>query len=480
MKEIFNHILRILPQPLLFALLAIAVTYFALYYHYSYQTYGDAFRDAKFRTAAIIILAIAFVFLINERPTTSVSKDVGPVLIVPKFFNDADDKCRAPFIASVEFQLDATLGRTGTVQLVSSWVNDKESAEYTLEYYGGTAILYAVSVGDVGDDRVVCLKVLTRDKGSLARFPPIPLKDPHEHINSLVLAIAGEVSKTEGASSQNPLLARLFDIETRLGQLESLIASQATGPRVEGPLPSYRNRYAIIVGVDRFEASPTHKLQSSKSDAKQLGQLLRDSYGFAVKILLDEQATKSSILSAIRSQSEVATEEDLFLFYFVGNGTELRSDKTQSGRVLSIVPYDFKWESNHFSILELTDALRNNLAKHKLLLIDACHATSGAPASTSPPSADANPSDPVFQILGASKANQTSVEMPNGGVFSQALIRVLSDAAVQHEDGLWITDLHSRVKTIVDEGGFAQTTTLIRASGSGEIALKPQNAEFKK
>jgi hypothetical protein len=473
-NDLFNLIDRYLPKPLVVAVLAITVVYFVIYYEYRY-TVGDVFRDSKFRSLAIIIFAIALLFLVNKRPAPSVTEDMRPVLLIAKFVGDADGQFRTVFSAKIESKLDGTLGRTGTVQMVQSFIMDEESAKYTLKDYGATAILYAVSVSDIEDNQVVCLKVLMRDSRPLPRIPPIPIREPDEYINRLLLDIVGEVSKTEPESSQNPLLLRLRDLEKRLAQLESQIASQKTGPIFEKPFPSYRNRYAVVVGVDQFEASPTHVLRFSKSDAKQFGKLLQDFYGFNVSVLLDEKATKPFIISTIETQSKRSNEEDLFLFYFAGNGTEVSSAKTQSGKVASIVPYDFRWNSNHFSILELIDAVRKNPAKHKLLIIDSCQATSGVLASTSPPNLDADPSEPVIQIFGASRGDEVSYEGRNGGAFSQALIQVLRDTARQREDGLWMTDLHSRVQAIVAHGGFAQTTTLMRISGNGEIAFQPQN-----
>lgn len=469
MKVIFDYIIKNVPQSFVFAILAVTLAYFAIYYHYSYKSYGDAFRDPKFRSAAIVILAFTLLYVVNKHPTESSNTDLSPLLIVPKFQNDTDDKCRSPFVAIIESRLDGTLGRPGTVQKIRSFVMEAKSAEYTLEEYGAIAILYDVSVSDFGGNQVVCFKVFTRESGPLERFPPVPVKDPLEEIDRLVINLAGEVSRSGLVADKNPLLGRLLEIENRLDQLELLSAAQEIRLGSDQKFPSYRNRYAIIVGVDKFEGSQS-SLRFSKSDARQFAQLLSDSYGFTVTMLLDEEAKKPAILAAIKSVSEKAKQEDLFVFCFIGRGTEVMSKKSPTGKVATIVPYDFRWESNNLTILELLNELGQVPARHRLLMIDACHSTSGVLPNTSPRQLDADPSESVIQVFGASRDDETSHEGPNGSVFMQALIRVLSQSASQHEDGIWMSDVYSRIRSIVTEQGFSQTAQLLRVSGNGEIA----------
>ena len=95
MKDIFDYILKTLPQPMVIACVAVGIVFFAIHYQYSYQSYGDTFRDNKFRTAAVIILAAAILYLLNKPDVQTPDVASRPALIVPLFQNDADDKCRA-------------------------------------------------------------------------------------------------------------------------------------------------------------------------------------------------------------------------------------------------------------------------------------------------------------------------------------------------------------------------------------------------
>ena len=123
--------------------------------------------------------------------------------------------------------------------------------------------------------------------------------------------------------------------------------------------------------------------------------------------------------------------------------------------------------------LELLNELEAVPAKHRLLMIDACHSISGVLPNTSPRQPDADASEPVIQVFGATRADETSQEGPNGSVFMQALIRVLSQSAAQHENGIWMSDVYGRIRSIVTEQGFSQKAQLVRVSGNGEIAWCP-------
>ena len=112
------------------------------------------------------------------------------------------------FVAMIESRLDEILSRSGTVKRVRFFVSDETSARSTMKDYGAVAILYDASVSAIAGDQVVCFKVLTADTGSLAHLPPVPLKSASEHIDRLVIGIAGELTASGMEADRNPLLKR--------------------------------------------------------------------------------------------------------------------------------------------------------------------------------------------------------------------------------------------------------------------------------
>jgi hypothetical protein len=146
-----------------------------------------------------------------------------------------------------------------------------------------------------------------------------------------------------------------------------LIEARQVQPTLGRQYPPYANRYAVIVGIDRFVGSTT-QLRFAKSDATQFDVLLRELYGFQTVVLLDSTATKAAIKDAISNLADRCGPDDVFVFYFGGNFTEIPSTASPGGRVASLVAYDFN--ANQFSILELLEDIKKLSAKHRLVLVD--------------------------------------------------------------------------------------------------------------
>jgi hypothetical protein len=339
-----------------------------------------------------------------------------------------------------------------------------------MQNYGAAAILYDASVSPIADDQVVCFKVLTTDTGSLARLPPVPLKSPLEHIDRLVVQIAGALSVSSAHADRNPLLKRLTELERRLDQLASLVESRQIQPAIGKRFPEYGNRYAVVIGIDKFAGSPT-QLRFAKSDATQLASVLRQSYGFDTTVLLDSDATKPAIKKSISELGSKCKPGDLFLFYFGGNVTEVPDIAASGSKAASLVPYDFG--SNALPTLEVIEDIKRLSAKHKVLLVDGCHATSGLISAATPSGVEADPQEPVLEFFGACRANQLAMEDAKGGVFTQAVIRTLTEAATDSGHGMWMAELSTRVQAHVSEGQQRQTPELVRLSGVGSIAWVP-------
>ena len=89
----------------------------------------------------------------------------------------------------------------------------------------------------------------------------------------------------------------------------------AGGP---APAPSGARR-AVCVGIDRYTSSP---LAGCVRDARTWGTALR-SLGFSVTTLLDEQATRAGILSALTSLVTTASAGDVLVFQYAGHGTQV-------------------------------------------------------------------------------------------------------------------------------------------------------------
>ncbi len=124
--------------------------------------------------------------------------------------------------------------------------------------------------------------------------------------------------------------------------------------------------WAVVIGAARYSAMPM--LRYTDDDAYQIFAFLKSPEGGAlpdnqIRLLIDEDATRSNILYAMRSIYAKADENDVILFYFSGHGIEG-----------AFLPIDFDGVKNKLLHTEVRDILVSSRAKHKIVLADACHA----------------------------------------------------------------------------------------------------------
>jgi hypothetical protein len=125
------------------------------------------------------------------------------------------------------------------------------------------------------------------------------------------------------------------------------------------------NVYALIVGISDYKY--INDLNFCDDDANKIYEFLKSPQGGAVpdnqiSILIDNQATKASILTSMETLFSEATERDLVIFFFSGHGSEQGT----------FCPYDQN-RGTTLSYDEISSTLLNCKAKHKLCIADACY-----------------------------------------------------------------------------------------------------------
>lgn len=166
--------------------------------------------------------------------------------------------------------------------------------------------------------------------------------------------------------------------------------------------------HALVIGNGAYRHLPS--LETARADAEAVAEVLRDRYGFRVKLIRD--ATRYDILSALNELRATLTDEDNLLVYYAGHG-EL--DKVNMrGQWL---PVDAERESsaNWISNVAITDILNAMNTRHVMVVSDSCY--SGALTRSSLATLDAALSDERraawFQAL-ASKRSRTA--LTSGGL----------------------------------------------------------------
>jgi hypothetical protein len=126
--------------------------------------------------------------------------------------------------------------------------------------------------------------------------------------------------------------------------------------------------WAVVVGIATYQHMPS--LKFTDDDAYQFYAFLKSPEGGAltddqVRILVDDNATRDNILTAMRSTFLKADENDVVLFYYSGHGLEG-----------AFIPVDFDGYNYRLLHTDIRQLLDQSKAKYKIVLGDACHSGS--------------------------------------------------------------------------------------------------------
>ncbi len=139
------------------------------------------------------------------------------------------------------------------------------------------------------------------------------------------------------------------------------LAQDAKPPEID-----FGRYHALVIGNNDYRHLP--KLKTAISDATATAELLREKYGFDVKLLVD--ATRLDILRALNDYRRDLTERDNLLIYYAGHGVLDR--ETETGFWL---PVDAEKDRDEFWIAnaDVTRRLKAVSAKHVLVVADSCY-----------------------------------------------------------------------------------------------------------
>jgi uncharacterized caspase-like protein len=200
----------------------------------------------------------------------------------------------------------------------------------------------------------------------------------------------------------------------------------------------YEKSVAFVIGVNSYEHGWPPLLEAAH-DAKQIATVLKDK-GFDVTLLLNEAATKSTILKHLQTElPPKLSKKTHFLFYFAGHG---QTYKTPSGvKQGFIVPVDGKLESDrdalhtYVSMSELKEVFTSYLpSKHNSIIFDSCFSglmlTRGLKMKS--PSFKSKKLTYGVNILSAGAQNEKAAD----GLFTPTLINGLKGSADANRDGM--------------------------------------------
>jgi hypothetical protein len=207
----------------------------------------------------------------------------------------------------------------------------------------------------------------------------------------------------------------------------SLAQTGARGLGVKQTPPAAARYYALVVGNDDYQSLP--RLKTAAADAREVERVLRETYGFQTKLLLN--ATRSQIVAALYAYRRELSADANLLIYYAGHGySDKETEKTYW------LPVDATGDDNSNWIIadDITSDIKAIPARHVLVVADSCYSgTLSRGLNVSPP-----PSAEREQFIQKMSAGRSRTLMASGGdepvadgggsghsVFAAALLRGL-------------------------------------------------------
>lgn len=154
---------------------------------------------------------------------------------------------------------------------------------------------------------------------------------------------------------------------------------KAARPAANHLAHSSAQKWAVVIGVSRYQDSRIAGLRYASEDARAFYDLLvsQQAGGYAparVKLLLDSEATVQGIRNALFNWLKQALEEDMVTIYFAGHGSPESPDSPNN---LFLLPYDARYDditTSGFPMWDIETALKRFIRAKKVVVIaDACH-----------------------------------------------------------------------------------------------------------
>ena len=260
-------------------------------------------------------------------------------------------------------------------------------------------------------------------------------------------------------------------------------------------------KWALVVGINEYSNVPT--LRYARADARGLYEALIKA-GFPadnIMLMTDTSTghlypTRGNLRARINQLATIVQKNDVLLVFFSGHGTEKNG-------VGYLVPIDGSTidTSSLVPLSWIIETLETSPAKHRLLILDACHSGAKAgDAAASPAGAMLSGlTEAAFATLSSCDIDQLSYEdeQTSHGVFTSAIIEGLDGAADKFAQGnndnivnateLWAYAAlktkqwgigHGKVQTPVLKGNFKGLIEIARYRSLED--LKAQREELSK
>lgn len=123
--------------------------------------------------------------------------------------------------------------------------------------------------------------------------------------------------------------------------------------------------YALVIGNNDYSSMP--KLETAAKDARAVARVLRESYGFQTKLLVN--ATRSQIVAALSAYRRELGAGASLLIYYAGRGRRQGREDKAYWLPVDAAPEDV---TNRITADEVTAGIRDIPARHVLVVSNCC------------------------------------------------------------------------------------------------------------
>jgi WD40 repeat protein len=196
--------------------------------------------------------------------------------------------------------------------------------------------------------------------------------------------------------------------------------------------------YALVIGINEYEQ--LGGLSTPTDDAKQVAAVLSERYGFETRLLLNANATREKILTAINEYRDIfdnqnsienrnsIAQNDHLLIYYAGHG-KFDNTAAKKGYWQPSDAHKTRYDT-WISSDDLTASINRIQAQHIMIVSDSCYSGTMRETVTAPENRDDNLKkmrEGISRTLMSSGSNEPVADQIAGtSVFASAFLRGLN------------------------------------------------------
>ena len=262
-------------------------------------------------------------------------------------------------------------------------------------------------------------------------------------------------------------------------------------PEGTAPRGGVHEKWALVVGISKFEDSNVPRLNYPSKDAQDLAAVLKDPNvgrfkSDHVHILVDQTATTHNIKTELNWLARSAEPDDLVVIFVSTHGSPRELDSRDVNYIVTrdtkIKPQDELF-ATALGMVELTQVVRSRiLARRTAILLDTCHsgaAASGKNRDVQESSVPSSTLDAIRQgagraIITSSQVGESSWEddEDQNGYFTHFLVEALRKNKGLDPIQKVFDYVHDRVsRSVMTKYEVKQEPVLSVSDGKAEIVI---------